>query len=44
MNQIKAILGGIGAFVTFAIILAIPIPAIIGLFVYLILIDNEDKK
>ena len=44
MNQIKAILGGIGAFVAFAIILAIPIPAIIGLFVYLILIDNEDKK
>ena len=44
MKQLKAVLGGIGAFVAFAIILAVPIPAIIGLFVYLVITDNEDKE
>ena len=44
MKQLKAILGGIGAFVIFAIMLAMPIPAIFGLFVYLILIDSEPPK
>jgi len=43
MKQLKAVLGGIGAFIFFILLFSFPIPTILGILIYFILMEEENE-